>query len=100
MSKRELYLLIEDIWESLEKIERYTEGMTLDNFQDDDKTTDAVVRNFEIIGEAAGRLPKDFINRNLVVLSHAFQKKTQKTPKQAIKIAEERKKEYFRRKNK
>ena len=43
MAKRELYLLIEDIWESLEKIERYTEGMTLDNFQDDEKTTDAVV---------------------------------------------------------
>ena len=32
MSKRELYLLIDDIWESLGKIERYTEGMTLDNF--------------------------------------------------------------------
>lgn len=38
---------------------------TLDNFQDDEKTTDAVVRNFEIIGEAAGRLLKDFINRHL-----------------------------------
>ena len=34
----------------------------------------------------------------LVVISHAFQKKTQKTPKQAIKIAEERKKNYLRRK--
>jgi phage-related protein len=37
---------------------------------------------------------------NLVVLDHAFQKKTQKTPKQAIKIAEERRKDYFRRKQK
>jgi len=34
----------------------------------------------------------------LVVLSHAFQKKTQKTPQQAIRLAEERKRDYFRRK--
>ena len=34
----------------------------------------------------------------LVVLSHAFQKKTQKTPRQAIRLAEERKRDYFRRK--
>ena len=44
------------------------------------------------------RLIGFFDGPNLVVLAHAFQKKTQKTPKQAIKIAEERKKEYFRRK--
>ncbi len=36
----------------------------------------------------------------LIVLSHAFQKKTQKTPKQAIKLAEQRKYDYFRRKRK
>ena len=54
MSKRSIELLVEDILESIEKIERYTEGMTQDSFQNDDKTTDAVVRNLEIIGEAAG----------------------------------------------
>ena len=64
MSKRTLSLLIEDIWEAIEKIERYTEGMTQDNFQSDEKTADAVVRNLEIIGEAASRLPEDFIDRN------------------------------------
>ena len=64
MSKRSLELLVEDIWESIEKIERYTEGMTQEKFQNDEKTTDAVVRNFEIIGEAAGRLPEDFVDRN------------------------------------
>ncbi|MBW6499601.1 MAG: type II toxin-antitoxin system RelE/ParE family toxin [Bacteroidales bacterium] len=31
------------------------------------------------------------------MLNHAFQKKTQKTPKQAIKLAEERKRDYFKR---
>ena len=35
---------------------------------------------------------------NLVVLAHAIVKKTQKTPRSAIKIAEERKKDYFSRK--
>ena len=36
---------------------------------------------------------------HLVVLVHGFQKKSQKTPKQAIALAQERKKEYFRRKS-
>ena len=64
MSKRSLKLLVEDIWESIEKIERYITGMSPENFQNDEKTTDAVVRNLEIIGEAAGRLPEDFIKRH------------------------------------
>jgi phage-related protein len=41
-----------------------------------------------------------FDGRKLVVLSHAFQKKRQKTPRQAIRLAEERKRDYFRRRNK
>ncbi len=63
MSNRSIFLLIEDIWEAIEKIERYTNGITQDTFQEDEKTSDAVVRNFEVIGEAAGRLPEDFTNR-------------------------------------
>jgi len=50
------------------------------------------------VGSNIFRLIGFFDGPNLVVLAHAFQKKTQKTPKQAIEIAEERKKEYFRRK--
>ena len=34
--------------------------MSFDDFISDDKTVDAVVRNFEIIGEAANRVPEDF----------------------------------------
>ena len=64
MSKRSLELLVEDIWESIEKIERYIEDMTQDSFQKDEKTTDAVDRNLEIIGEAAGRLTEDFTDRH------------------------------------
>ncbi len=38
-----------------------------------------------------------FDGNDLIVLNHAFQKKSQKTPKQAIQIAEKRKKEYLTR---
>ncbi len=60
MSKRQPNLLIEDIIESGKKILKYTEHLTLEEFVNDSKTVDAVVRNFEIIGEAANRLPEDF----------------------------------------
>jgi phage-related protein len=46
------------------------------------------------------RLIGFFDGSSLVVLAHAFQKKTQKTPKRAIKVAEDRKNDYFRRKMK
>ena len=38
--------------------------MNQDKFQSDEKTADAVVRNLEIIGEAADRFPEDFTNRH------------------------------------
>lgn len=60
MSSRSSKLLIEDIWDSMEKIARYVIGMDLNSFQQDDRTIDAVVRNLEIIGEAANRLPESF----------------------------------------
>lgn len=59
MSKREWKLFVEDILESVEKIEEYVKDMTLDDFKQDRKTTDAVVRNFEIIGEASRYIPDD-----------------------------------------
>ena len=42
------------------KILDYTQGMSYDMYDADSKTKDAVERNFEIIGEAASRLPDDF----------------------------------------
>ena len=52
------------------------------------------------VGASIFRFLGFFDGRTLVVLSHAFQKKTQKTPRQAIRLAEERKRDYFRRKKK
>ncbi len=60
MSKRQPILLIEDIIESGERILLYTVGFTFEQFLSDSKTIDAVIRNFEIIGEASGRLPNEF----------------------------------------
>lgn len=60
MSKREPFLLIEDIIESGNKILEYTDNLSFDDFTKDSKTIDAVIRNFEIIGEAANRLTDDF----------------------------------------
>src|SRR5262245_30813510 len=60
MSRRATPLLVDDIWEAIEKVERYVAGLDHDTFIKDDKTIDSVVRNLEIIGEAANRLPEDF----------------------------------------
>ena len=64
MSERDILLLLEDMLESSLKINRYTTGMSYNDFIVDDKTVDAVVRNFEIIGEAANRIDPDFRSTN------------------------------------
>jgi len=59
MSRREPQLLLEDIIKSIQKIKNYTNGMSAEEFFTDDKTLDAVIRNFEIIGEASNRVPDE-----------------------------------------
>lgn len=53
MPKREPALLVEDMLAAIPKVERYTTGMNQEAFRRDEKTVDAVVRNLEILGEAA-----------------------------------------------
>jgi len=60
MSKRENVLLLDDILQSIKKIHQYTIGIDEGIFLTDEKTQDAVCRNFSIIGEAASRLSEDF----------------------------------------
>ena len=64
MSKRDTLLLLDDILQSAKKIKLYTSDLDYDSFISDDKTMDAVVRNFEIIGEAANRIDSDFRDQN------------------------------------
>lgn len=54
---RDFLLYLEDIIESLAKIERYIKDMTFDDLAGDDKTIDALIRNLEIIGEAVKNIP-------------------------------------------
>jgi uncharacterized protein with HEPN domain len=56
---REYRLYLEDMRVSCEKVLRYTRGLTFEQFVQDEKTFDAVVRNLEIIGEAAKQIPVD-----------------------------------------
>ena len=60
MSKRQAELLIEDILESANKIISYTLNLSFEEFTENSMVIDAVIRNFEIIGEAANRLPESF----------------------------------------
>ena len=55
MSKRAPTLLVEDIIDSANKIIEYTNNLSFEQFTKDGKTIDAVIRDFEIIGEAANR---------------------------------------------
>ena len=64
MSKRSPSLLVEDVIESANKILEYTKSLSFEEFIKDGKTVDAVIRNFEIIGEAANRLPEDFKDKH------------------------------------
>ena len=48
------------ILESIILIEQYTKNISFEEFEKDRKTIDAVIRNFEIIGEASNKLPEEF----------------------------------------
>ncbi len=64
MPERDASLLIEEMLAAIRKIERYTEGMDQVRFHQDEKTVDAVVRNLEVVGEAARRIPAEFTSRH------------------------------------
>lgn len=64
MSKRTPLLLLEDILESAERILEYTKDLSFVDFCRDNRTIDAVIRNFEIIGEATHLIPDDIKEDN------------------------------------
>jgi uncharacterized protein with HEPN domain len=59
MSRRLWKYRITDILDSIKKIQNYVDQMEFDDFQKDEKTIDAVIRNFIVIGEAARHVPDD-----------------------------------------
>jgi len=56
---RDPILYISDIILSMERVKEYIVGLDFQHFKRDYKTVDAVIRNFEIIGEATKNLPND-----------------------------------------
>ena len=54
---REYRLFLEDMHKACEKVIRYTHDLTREQFTVDEKTFDAVMRDLEIIGEAAKHIP-------------------------------------------
>ena len=49
---RDESLLLKDIISAIDKIDKFTNGMTYDEFVSDEKTEHAVIFNFLIVGEA------------------------------------------------
>jgi uncharacterized protein with HEPN domain len=56
--KKDIRVYLEDILESIEKIEDYTRGLTFPGFEQNTEHQDAVIRRLEILGEAVKRIPQ------------------------------------------
>lgn len=63
MKKREFIFFLEDIMLAMQRIREYTHTVHYSDFLHDFKTIDAVIRNFEIIGEATKNLPDHIKNK-------------------------------------
>ena len=64
MPRRDWRLFINDIVESILRIERYCQEMTYESFATDERTVDAVVRNITVIGEATRNIPAEVVARH------------------------------------
>lgn len=60
MSKRGNIEFLNDIHEAIQRIGIYIQNTNYDNFLEDIKTQDAVIRNLEIIGEAVKNISDDY----------------------------------------
>jgi uncharacterized protein with HEPN domain len=57
--KRDELIFLEDILESIEKIEKYVDNLSEKEFEDNSEKQDAVIRRIEIIGEAVKNISKE-----------------------------------------
>jgi len=61
---RDILDFLEDILVNLEKAEQFVEGITFEQFAEDDQINYAVLRALEIAGEATKRLPPEVRGRH------------------------------------
>ena len=64
---RTYIMYLEDLLLAMNRIAEYIEGMSFIDFKRDYKTVDAVIRNFEIIGEAAKNLSSEIKEKHAEV---------------------------------
>lgn len=67
MSKRDDDLLLSDMIECCRKILNFVQGMEYESFTNDEKTVDAVIRNFEVLGEAGKYISAEIRSENPLV---------------------------------
>ena len=60
MSERQVRDSLQDMLEAARRILLYIESIDFEQFRGDYKTQDAVLRNLEVLGEAAKNIPDDF----------------------------------------
>ena len=58
--KKDPKIFLEHVLESIKEIEKHIKKISKDEFWEDIKTQDAVIRRIEIIGEAVKNLPSEF----------------------------------------
>ena len=63
MSPRDWRHHVGDMIEAIRKIQEYSAGLSLEDFENDSKTLDAIVRNLITLGEAARRIPIEVAGR-------------------------------------
>jgi uncharacterized protein with HEPN domain len=55
---RDYKVYLDDILQAIAKVREYTAGFSREDLAGDAKTSDAVIRNLEVIGEAAKAIPE------------------------------------------
>jgi len=63
MSERNARAYLQDMLEAIQRILAYVDGLDYEAFREDYKTQDAVLRNLEVLGEAAKRIPTEIIEQ-------------------------------------
>ena len=62
--KRDYSLFLKDILSAIDSIEEFIGGLSYDDLLNDDKTSSAIIRKFEVIGEATKNIPDKFRDKH------------------------------------
>ena len=62
--RKDNQIYLQDIQKAINKIEKYTKDIDFEDLKNEEMRQDAIIRQFEIIGEAAARISKDFLEEH------------------------------------